>query len=91
MTASDQNKAIVDMITRVYDSLICKLVSPLLKHCFTRSALLDQEFVGISLNDVRVTFLLQVSMVLTVFFLIWSNKLTGSPLCRFSMKLVLAA
>ena len=42
-------------------------------------------------DDVRVTFLLQGSMVLSVFFLIGSTKLPGSPLCRRPMKSHLAA
>ena len=32
MRVSDHNKTIVDMITCVYDSLICKLVPPLLRN-----------------------------------------------------------
>lgn len=41
-------------------------------------------------EDVRVTFLLQASMVLSFFFS-GSKKLPGSPLCRHLMKSALAA
>ena len=36
MRVSDHNKTVVDMITRVCDSLICKLVPPLLRNLFLR-------------------------------------------------------
>ena len=37
-------------------------------------------------DDVRVTFLLQVTMGLSFFFLIGSKKLHGSPLCMCPME-----
>ena len=42
-------------------------------------------------DDVRVIFLLQVSIVLGFVFLIGSKKLAGSSLCRCPMKSALAA
>ena len=42
-------------------------------------------------EDVRVTFLLQASMVLSLFFLVWLKKLVGSPFCMRLMKSALAS
>ena len=50
-----------------------------------------EHMITFSWDDVRVIFLLQVSIVLSFIFLIGSKKLPGSPLCRCPMKSVLAA
>ena len=50
-----------------------------------RSRVLE-HMITFPMDDVRVIFLLQFSVVLSFVFLIGSEKLPGSPLCRCPMK-----